>query len=134
MRQMFVNLPVKDLQHSMNFYRALGFDFDPQFTNETAACMIVEQNIFVMLVTEAFFKTFTPRPLCDAHKNTEVLVCISCDSRAQVDELIVNATKAGGTIPRPVQDHGFMYSHAFADVDGHIWEPMWMDASAMGQS
>jgi len=134
MRQLFLNLPVHDLERSMAFYSALHFSFNPQFTNETAACMIVEKNIFVMLVTEAFFKTFTPRALCDANKNTEVLVCISCDSRAQVDDLVANAVKAGGTIPREPQDHGFMYSQAFADVDGHIWEPMWMDANAVAQS
>jgi uncharacterized protein len=133
MRQMFVNLPVKNLELSMAFYKALGFSFNAQFTNETAACMIVEQNIFVMLVTEPFFKSFTPRALCDATKNTEVLVCISCASRAQVDEMAANAVKAGGTIPREPQDHGFMYSQAFADVDGHIWEPMWMDAAAVEQ-
>jgi uncharacterized protein len=133
MRQMFVNLPVKNLDLAMTFYKALGFSFNAQFTNETAACMIVEENIFVMLVTEPFFKTFTPRALCDATQNTEVLVCISCDSRAQVDEIVANAVKAGGTVPREPQDHGFMYSQAFADVDGHIWEPMWMDAAAVQQ-
>ena len=99
-KQIYVNLPVKDLKRSMAFFTALGFGFEPKFTNDSAACMIVGENIFVMLLIESFFKTFTKKELCDAMQSTEVLVCLSCDSRAQVNDLVAKATAAGGTIPR----------------------------------
>jgi predicted lactoylglutathione lyase len=133
-KQIFVNLPVKDLQRSVTFFSRLGFDFDPKFTDENATCMIVGDNIFVMLLVEKFFRTFTAKPLCDATKNTEVLVCLSCDSRAQVDELVAKAVAAGGTTPRKAQDHGFMYGHGFEDLDGHIWELMYMEPGAAAKS
>jgi len=126
-RQIYVNLPVKDLKRSTAFFTELGFGFEPKFTNADAACMIVGENIYVMLLVESFFKTFTPKELCDAAKNTEVLVCLSCNSRAEVDGLVVRATAAGGTVPRPPQDHGFMYGHGFEDRDGHLWELVYME-------
>lgn len=129
-KQIYVNLPVKNLKQSMTFFTALGFRFEPNFTNDAAACMIVGENIFVMLLIESFFKTFTKKELCDAKKSTEVLVCLSCDSRAHVDELVAQASAAGGTIPRDPQDHGFMYAHAFEDLDGHIWELVYMEPRA----
>lgn len=129
-KQIYVNLPVKNLKQSMMFFTALGFRFEPNFTNDAAACMIVGENIFVMLLIESFFKTFTKKELCDAKKSTEVLVCLSCDSRAHVDELVAQASAAGGTIPRDPQDHGFMYAHAFEDLDGHIWELVYMEPRA----
>ena len=131
--QIFVNLPVKDLQRSVAFFTALGYDFDLNFTNENATCMIVDENIFVMLLVEPFFQTFIKKEICDARKSTEVLVCLSCESRAKVDELVARAVAAGGTIPREAQDHGFMYGHAFEDLDGHIWELVYMEPTGAGQ-
>ena len=131
--QIFVNLPVKNLDKSIEFFTRLGYQFNPQFTNENATCMIVGDNIFVMLLVEKFFQTFTKKPICDATKNTEVLVCLSCDSRAAVDEQVRKAVAAGATTPRAPQDHGNMYGHGFEDLDGHIWELMYMDMSAMPQ-
>ncbi|OAJ69794.1 extradiol dioxygenase [Methylobacillus sp. MM3] len=131
--QIFVNLPVKDLQRSVAFFTALGYDFDLNFTDENATCMIVGENIFVMLLVEPFFQTFIKKEICDARKSTEVLVCLSCESRAKVDELVAKAIAAGGTIPRETQDLGFMYNCAFEDLDGHIWELVYMEPTAVGQ-
>ncbi len=131
--KIFVNLPVKDLEQSIAFFTGLGFAFDPRFTDETATCMIVGQDIFVMLLTHAKFATFTPNPICDATKSTEVLVCLSIESRKGVDEMVRKAVAAGGRIYNQPQDHGFMYAHGFQDPDGHIWEVMHMDASAVEQ-
>jgi predicted lactoylglutathione lyase len=125
--QIFVNLPVKELERSKAFFANLGFTFNPEFTNEQAACMVVSDAIFVMLVVEKFFKTFTQKAVADATTSTEVLVCLSCESRAKVDELVKKAVAAGGTSPRAPQDHGFMYGHGFEDLDGHIWELMYME-------
>jgi predicted lactoylglutathione lyase len=123
MRQIFVNLPVKDLERSKKFFQGLGFGIDPQFTDDKAACVVVEKgSIHVMLLTEPFFKTFTPRAVADAKSNTEVLVCLSCASDNEVKDLVAKATKAGGQAVREPQDHGFMYQHGFEDPDGHIWE------------
>lgn len=132
--KIFVNLAVKDLKKSIAFFTRLGFKFNPQFTDETATCMIVGEDIFVMLLTEAKFKTFTPKAICDARKATEVLVCLSSDSRAKVDEMVRNAVAAGGTTYNEPQDHGFMYGHGFQDLDGHIWELAFMDPSAIKQA
>ena len=129
-RQIFVNLPVKDLQRSVRFFTALGFTFDQNFTNENATCMVVGENIFVMLLVESFFKTFTAKEISDAARTTEVLVCISCESRAEVDALVAKAVAAGGSAPRRPQDHGFMYGHGFEDPDGHIWELVYMEPAA----
>ena len=133
-KQIFVNLPVKNLQRSVTFFSRLGFSFDSKFTDENATCMIVGDNIFVMLLVETFFKTFTTKELCDATKCTEVLVCLSCDSRAQVDMLVAQAVAAGGAAPRKPQDHGFMYGHGFEDLDGHIWELVYMAPAAGAES
>jgi uncharacterized protein len=126
-RQIFVNLPVRSLDRSVAFFTNLGFSFDPKFSDEKAACMVIGDNIFAMLLVDVFFSTFTRKEVCDANKQTEVLVCISCESRSQVDEIVVKAMAAGGTVPRPPEDHGFMYGHGFEDPDGHIWELVWMN-------
>ncbi len=126
--QIYVNLPVKDLDRAVKFYSALGFGFNPQFTNAQAACMIVsEGHIYVMLLVEEFFKGFTPKAIADAQNTTEVLLCISRPSRAEVDDLARKAMAAGGSMPNKPQDHGFMYQSGFQDLDGHIWELMYMD-------
>lgn len=133
-RKMFVNLPVADLGKSIEFFSRLGFEFNPQFTDDTATCMIVSESNFVMLLTREKFGDFTPGlEICDTGKNTEVLVCLSAESRAEVDALIEKAVAAGGSIFRETQDYGFMYGRAFRDLDGHIWELMWMDADALAQ-
>jgi predicted lactoylglutathione lyase len=126
-RKIFVNLPIKNMERSQAFFKSLGFSFNPQFTNEQGACMVVSDDIFVMLLVEPFFQTFTKKPIADATKVTEVLVCLSAESRAEVDELVKKALAAGGTSPNPPQDHGFMYGHGFTDLDGHIWELAYMD-------
>ena len=129
-KQIFVNLPVKDLQKTKAFFSALGFDYDARFTNEQAACMVISDSIYVMLLNEAFFQTFTKKPVADAKQATEVLLCLSCESRAEVDAIVAKAIAAGGAAPNPVQDHGFMYGHGFEDIDGHQWEVMYMDLDA----
>lgn len=127
-KQIFVNLPVKDLEKSKAFFSALGFTFNPQFTDQNAACMVIHVNsIYAMLLVEEFFKTFTAKTIVKAHEATEVLTCLSCESRAEVDELVAKAVAAGGTVPRVPQDHGFMYAHGFEDLDGHIWELAYME-------
>ena len=130
-RQMFVNLPIKNMAKSQAFFKSLGFSFNPQFTNDQGACMVVSENHnYVMLLVEPFFQGFTKKAIADATKTTEVLICLSCDSRAEVDALVKKALAGGGTAPNPAQDHGFMYSHGFTDLDGHVWEVMWMDPNA----
>lgn len=131
--KIFVNLPVKNLNESVAFFTQLGFTFNPQFTDETATCMIVAEDIFVMLLTEAKFKTFTPKQICDAAKYTEVLVCLTSESRKKVDEMVSKAVAAGGTTYNEPQDHGFMYGHGFQDLDGHIWELIFMEPGAINQ-
>ena len=126
----FVNLPVKNLPQSMEFFGRLGFTFNPQFTDETAACMVVSETIYTMLLTEAKFQSFTPKPVSDARQSTEVLIALSCDSAAEVDALVAKAVSAGATTPVERKDHGFMVQHGFADLDGHQWEVFWMDESA----
>jgi predicted lactoylglutathione lyase len=125
-RKIFVNLPVKDLKGSIQFFSQLGFTFNPQFTDETATCMIVSDDIYVMLLTEAKFQTFTPKTICDATRCTEVLICLSCESRSEVDDLVRNAQSAGGSTYAESKDYGFMYQHGFQDPDGHIWELVYM--------
>ncbi|MFO1340702.1 MAG: VOC family protein [Burkholderiaceae bacterium] len=120
--QIFVNLPVKNVERTRAFFSALGYQFNPQFSNDSALCMVVSDTIHVMLLAEPFFQSFTAKPIADATKSTEVLVCLSCDSRAEVDGLVAKALAAGGSAPRAPQDHGFMYGHGFEDLDGHIWE------------
>jgi predicted lactoylglutathione lyase len=128
--KIFVNLPVKDLDVTMEFFAKLGFEFNPKFTNENAACMVVSQDIFVMLLTENFFQTFTKKELADATKVTEVITALSVESREAVDELIAVALEAGAEEAREAQDMGFMYSRSFSDPNGHIWEAFWMDEAA----
>ncbi|MBO9678956.1 MAG: VOC family protein [Acidovorax sp.] len=121
-QNIFVNLPVKDLERSMAFFRALGYGFNMDFTNEQAASLVLGDNLYAMLLTEPFFQGFTGKPIADATRSTEVLVCLSCTSRDEVDTLVRKAREAGATVPRQPQDHGFMYGHGFEDLDGHIWE------------
>jgi uncharacterized protein len=129
-RKIFVNLPIKDMERSQAFFRALGFSFNPQFTNEQGACMVIAEDIYAMLLVEPFFQGFTKKPIFDAKKGTEVIVCLSCESRSEVDDLVRKALAAGGTAPNAPQDHGFMYGHGFEDLDGHVWELTWMDPAA----
>jgi uncharacterized protein len=132
MRQIFVNLPVKDLERSKRFFQSLGFPLNPQFSDDRAACVVVEEgSIHVMLLTEPFFATFLPsRSIADARKSTEVLLCLSCSSDEEVKQLVKKASAAGGKPAREPQDHGFMYQHAFEDPDGHIWELVHMRKQA----
>jgi uncharacterized protein len=127
--QIYVNLPVRDLQRSMQFFAALGYRFNPEFSNDKGACMIVADDIYVMLLTESFFQTFTHKPVIDARAGTEVLVCLSVETRPQLDDLVAKAVAAGATTPRVPQDHGFMYQHGFEDLDGHIWELVHMSGA-----
>ncbi|HEX8314348.1 MAG TPA: VOC family protein [Flavisolibacter sp.] len=131
--KIFVNLPVKDLDKSIEFFTKLGYSFNPQFTNEKATCMIISDDIFVMLLSEPFFKTFVPNEIADATKSTESIICLSSESREQVDDLVKKAIEAGGKIYKDPQDHGFMYGHGYQDLDGHLWEIMWMDQSGVTQ-
>ena len=130
-RKIFVNLPVRDLAKSTAFFKTLGFGFNPQFTDEKAACMIVNDDAFVMLLTEPFFRTFTSRQICDTSTHVEGLFAISCESRADVDKMVNTALSSGGSRAMDAQDLGFMYSWTFLDPDGHQWEPVWMDPAAL---
>ena len=132
--RIFVNLPVKDLQKSIDFFTKVGFSFNPQFTDDKATCMIIGENIFAMLLVEARFKDFTKKPIADATKTTEVLIALDAESREQVDEIVNTAVKAGGSIYTDPQDYGWMYSHSFADLDGHQWEFLHIDESAVPQT
>jgi predicted lactoylglutathione lyase len=130
-RMIFVNLPVTDLQKSRAFLEALGAVNEPRFTDDTAACMTLSDSIHVMLLTHDKFRQFTPRPIMDAKAGSQVLLCLSSDSRESVDSTIECAVIAGGTAdPAPKQDYGVMYGRSVADPDGHIWEIMWMDPAA----
>lgn len=132
--QIFVNLPVKDLNKSMTFFAKLGFTFNSQFTDEKAACMIIGENIYAMLLVETFFKTFTRKELVNAHKNTEVLIALDAGSRDEVKDMVKKAIEAGGSSYMDPQDHGWMYQHSFADPDGHQWEILYMDENAIPQT
>ncbi len=132
-RQVYINLPIRDMARSRAFFASLGFGFHPPFTNEQGACMVVSEDTFVMLLLEPFFQTFTGKPVADAHRSTEVLIALSCASRREVDDLVRKAVAAGGSAPRPPQDHGFMYGHGFTDLDGHQWEVLHMDPAAAQQ-
>jgi predicted lactoylglutathione lyase len=126
-----VNLPAKNLNKTIEFFTKLGFKFNPQFTDENATCMIVGEDIFVMLLVEKFFKTFTKKEICDTSKNTEVIVALSVEGREKVDQMINKAIEAGGTESREPQDHGWMYGRSFEDINGHIWEIIYMDENAL---
>lgn len=128
-KKIFVNLPVKNLKKSVAFFTNLGYKFDPRYTDGNATCMIVAENIFVMLLVESFFRTFTKKELCDATKATEVLVCLAMDSRAAINDMVTKAVAGGGTTPSGSKDHGFMYQHGFQDLDGHLWELVYMEAA-----
>ncbi|OIN56211.1 VOC family protein [Arsenicibacter rosenii] len=127
----FVNLPVKDLNRSIDFFTGIGFACNAQFTDEKAACIVVSETIYVMLLTAPFFKTFTNKELADATSVTETIVCLSADSREQVDELVDKAMAAGASPSNEASDQGFMYYRSFQDPDGHMWEVMWMDPAAV---
>lgn len=132
-KQIFVNLPVKDLNRSKEFFTALGFTINPQFTDDKAACVVMGENIFAMLLTEPFFKSFTRKEIADATKTTEVLIALDAESREAVDDMVRRAVDAGGSLYADPQDHGWMYQHSFADPDGHQWEVAYMDEAALQQ-
>jgi predicted lactoylglutathione lyase len=133
MKMIFVNLPVTDLKRSMAFYEAVGATNNPQFTDETAACMVLSETIHVMLLTHGKWRQFTSKPIVDAHASAQVLLCLSAESRDSVSAIVKQAAKAGGKAdPTPTQEFSFMYGRSFEDPDGHIWEVMWMDPSAVG--
>ena len=129
--KIFVNLPIKDLNKSVAFFTKLGFSFNPQFTDENATCMIIGEDIFIMLLVEKFFKSFTKKDVCDTSKNTEAIVALSVESREKVDQMIEKAKEAGGSEPREKQDHGWMYGRSFEDIDRHLWEVFFMEESAI---
>lgn len=123
----FVNLPVEDLNKSIEFFTKLGYTFNAQFTDENATCMIISDTIYAMLLTKARFSDFTKKEIADAKKTTEVLIALSTDSKEHVNQLVDKALVAGGKEPNDAQDHGFMFSRSFEDLDGHIWEVFWMN-------
>jgi predicted lactoylglutathione lyase len=125
--QIFVNMAVKDLDKSVAFFTQLGYTFNPQFTNENATCMIISDTIYVMLLTVPFFQTFTKKEIVDARKAVESIICLSADSKDEVNAMVDKAVAAGATVPNPANDYGFMYQHSFEDLDGHHWEFVWMD-------
>jgi len=129
--QIFVNLPVKDLSKTIKFFAKLGFKFNPQFTDKNAACMIIGENIFAMLLVEKFFKKFTKKKIADAMETTEMINSLAVESRKKVNGMMNNALKAGGKEPREPQDHGWMYGRSFQDLDGHLWEVFYMDENKM---
>ncbi len=134
-RMMFVNLPVRDLDRAKGFFGKLGFSFNPRFTDDRAACMVVSDVGFVMLIQEAFYRTFTRRELCDTRREEEGLVALSCEGRGEVDALVRTAVDAGGAEAMPPMDHGFMYERSFHDPDGHHWAVLWMDPKvALGEA
>jgi predicted lactoylglutathione lyase len=128
--KIFVNLPVKDLDRSTAFFEKLGYSFNPKFTDASAACMVISDDIYAMLLTEAKFKEFTTKPIANATEATEVLVCLSLESKTKVNEVVDTALSAGAVEARPAMDYGFMFGRSFHDLDGHIWEIIWMDPKA----
>jgi predicted lactoylglutathione lyase len=132
-RKVFVNLPVKDLKRSMEFFTKLGFEFNAQFTDDKAACMVFSSEAYAMLLTEPFFKTFTKSQICDTRSHTEGLFALSCGSRTEVDELVNKAIAAGGAHAMDPVDHGFMYGWSFYDLDRHHWEVLWMDPAKIAK-
>lgn len=133
-RKLFVNLPVRDLQRSVEFFTKLGFGFDARFTDANATCMPIGEDAYAMLLVEARFKDFTKRAISDARERTEAILAVSVDSRAEVDELHRIALASGGSAAMPPMDHGFMYNQSFYDPDGHHWELFWMDPGAIPAS
>jgi uncharacterized protein len=134
-KMIFVNLPVSDLKHSTAFYEAVGATNNPQFSDETAACMVLSETIHVMLLTHDKWGQFTQKPIVDAHVSAQVLLCVSEDTKDGVSAMVEKAIAAGGKAdPTPTQDMGFIYGRSFEDPDGHIWEVMWMDMTAAGEA
>lgn len=131
--KIFVNLAVKDLKKSMTFFKAIGYAFNAQFTDDTAACLVISEDIYAMLLTHAKFKEFTPNEICDAKKSTEVLVALSSESRTKVEDVVAKALAAGATRYAKPRDYGFMFQDGFQDPDGHIWEFIYMDPKAVQQ-
>ena len=129
-RKLFLNLPVRNLDRSVTFFKTLGFAFNPQFTDETAACMVLSEDGYVMLLTESRFKDFTRKQICDTSNAIEGLWALSCESRAEVDEFVKTALASGGSAAMDATDHGFMYVWSFLDPDGHHWEVFWMDSAS----
>lgn len=130
-KMIFVNLPVTDLAKSISFYEAIGATKNPQFSDDTAACMVISDTIFVMILTHEKYRSFTSKTIPDAHKSAQVLLCLSEESKDDVIKRVDSAVKGGGKAdPTPEQDYGFMYGRSFEDPDGHIWEIMWMDPAA----
>jgi predicted lactoylglutathione lyase len=129
--KIFINLPVVDLNKTKAFFEGLGFSFNPQFTDENAACMVISDAIYAMFLKESYFKTFTNKEICDAKRNTEVLIALDAGSREEVQQTIAKAEELGATIYKEPADHGWMYQHSFADLDGHQWEFAYMDASQL---
>lgn len=129
-RQIFVNRPIQDMARSQAFFKALGLNFNPRFTNDQGACLEIGENFYAMLLVEPFFQGFTKLPVSDARKATEVLIALSVDSRAEAEEVVRKAVAAGATTPNEPKDYGFMFQHGFADLDGHQWEVFWMDENA----
>lgn len=129
--KIFVNLHVKDLPKSKDFFSKMGFSFNPKFSDDTAACMVISDDIYAMLLTHAKFKEFTPKKISDANQTSEMLTSLSCESRDEVNQMVDKALKSGATETRPPEDLGFMYLRSFNDPDGHIWEFFWMDAKSM---
>jgi uncharacterized protein len=129
--QIFLNLPVKNLDASVAFFTKMGYTFNAQFTNADATCMIVNEHIYVMLLVKKYFKTFVTKKIADAHKTVQMLVGLSFDSKEDVNKMVDAAIAAGAVEARDPLDHGFMYTRAFNDLDGHIWEMFWMDSSAV---
>ncbi|MEV0415408.1 VOC family protein [Streptomyces sp. NPDC050448] len=127
----FVNLPVKDIEASKAFWGRLGYSFNPRFSDDRTGCLVISDTIFAMLMTEDRFKDFATKEVADATKSTEVMLALSAESREKVDEVVGAALAAGGTEPRPAQDLGFMYGRAFEDLEGHVWEYVWMDPAAV---
>jgi predicted lactoylglutathione lyase len=129
-RQIYVNLPVKDLERSKAFFTALGFAFNPRFSDANAGCLVISDSIYAMLLAEPFFRTFTTKQIVDTRTSIEVLLALSCETRAEVDAMVEKAVAAGGRLARDAKDHGFMFERAFEDPDGHTWEVFWMDPNA----
>ncbi|HLU66855.1 MAG TPA: VOC family protein [Kofleriaceae bacterium] len=129
-RKLYVNLAVRDLERSVEFFTGLGFEFNPHFTDDKAACMVISEEASVMLLTEPFFRTFTRRDVCDTSAQTEGLFALSCASREEVDQIVERAVASGGKPAMAATDHGFMYAWSFYDLDDHHWEVLWMDPSA----
>lgn len=132
--KIFLNLAVKDLNRAVSFYNGLGFSTNPKFTNEKGACLVIDENIFVMLLVEEFYQTFTKKQICDSTTTSEALMAISVDAREQVDEMLEKAVKSGGTDYNQAQDYGWMYQRTFLDVDGHHWEVFFMDESQIPEN